>query len=284
MTQDELDRVAREQRKVEEDDWTRRLQYLKDQAEVEEQKTRTLHTNCQDLQAECDKLRAQRNGEQQLLAADPALGYRVIANRVSELREINDLIFEAKEKQRELETIEEVSERPKGSDETDEVDEVSPVHGGGGRDKSNVSSHVSTSSKVPPAAGSLAKPVGNVPRLASRPAAPLVTNSFKGPDGAGPTGYRTSPSDDVRVTPVLPPPLPAAVYSVAVPRTVVPLTVPSPVVLTTALPVTRSAVPMRAPAPTVSSSNPAGSMPAPVHTTSVFGVCAFHSAPGSLRR
>ena len=145
---------------------------------------------------------------------------------MSELRGINDLIFAAKEKQRELETIEEVSERSKGSDETDEVDGVSPVHGGGARDKSNVSSPVSTSTKVPPAAGILAKPVGNVPRLASRPAAPSVMNSFMGPDGASPTKYRTKPSDDVRVIPILPPPLPAAAYSVAVPRTVVPVTVP----------------------------------------------------------
>ena len=96
VTQDELDRVAREQRKVEKEDWTRRLQYLKDQAEVEEQKTRILHTNCQDLQAECDRLRAQRDGEQQLLAADRAQRDRVIADRVSELRGINDLIFAAK--------------------------------------------------------------------------------------------------------------------------------------------------------------------------------------------
>ena len=45
VTQDELDRVARQQRKVEEDDWMRRLQYLKDQVEAEEQRTRSLHSN-----------------------------------------------------------------------------------------------------------------------------------------------------------------------------------------------------------------------------------------------
>ena len=72
VTQDELDRVAREQRKVKEDDWTRRLQYLKDQVEVEEQRTRSIHINKQDFEAECDRLRVQRDGEQQLLAADRA--------------------------------------------------------------------------------------------------------------------------------------------------------------------------------------------------------------------
>ena len=61
VTQNELDRVAREQRKVEEDDWTSRLQCLKDQVVAEEQKTRTLHMSCQDLQAECDRLRVQRD-------------------------------------------------------------------------------------------------------------------------------------------------------------------------------------------------------------------------------
>ena len=106
--------------------------------EAEEQRTRNLFTHNQGLQAECDRLRVQRDGEQQLLAADRAQGDRVIADRVSELRRINDLIFAAKERQRELETIEEVSERSKGSDETDEVDEASPVHGGAARDKSNV--------------------------------------------------------------------------------------------------------------------------------------------------
>ena len=113
VTQDELDRVAREQRKVEEDDWIRRLQYLKDQVEAEKQKTRSLHTNNLDLQAECHRLRVHCDGEQQLLATDRAQGDRVIADRVSELRGINDLIFAAKEKQRELESIEEVSEHSK---------------------------------------------------------------------------------------------------------------------------------------------------------------------------
>ena len=206
----------------------------------------------------------QRDREQQLLAAVRAQGDRVIADRMSELRGINDLIFSAKERERELETIEEVSERSKESDETDEVDEVSPVHGGAARDSSIVLAPVSTSSKVPPAAGSLAKPVGNVPRLASRPAAPSVMDSFMGPDGAGPTGYCSRPSDHVSVSPVLPPPLPAAAYTVAVPRTVIPVAVPSPVVLTSALPVTRSAVPVRVPVFTVSSSSLAGLMFAPV--------------------
>ena len=153
---------------MEEDDWTRRLQYLKDQVDVEEKRIWSLHINKQDLEAECDRLRVQRDGEQQLLAADRAQGDRVIADRVSELRGINDLIFAAKEKQRGLETIEEVSERSKESDETDEVDEASPEHGGGATNKSSVSSPRSTSMKVPPAARSLAKLVGNVPRLASR--------------------------------------------------------------------------------------------------------------------
>ena len=263
--------MEREQRKEEEDAWEKRLQALKckvtaeeQKVEAEKQRTQSLFDHNQGLQVECDRLRVQRDGEQQLLAADRAQGDRVIADRVSELRGINDLIFATKEKQRELETIEEVSERSKGSDETDEVDELSPVHGGAARDKSIVSSLVSTSTKVSPAAGSLAKPVGNVPRLASRTAAPSVMDSFMGPDGAGLTGYRRRPSDDVRVTPVLAPPLAAAAHSVAVPRTVVPVTVSSPVVLTTALSVTRPAVPVRVPASTVSSSSLAGPMPAPV--------------------
>ena len=229
VVQNDLDRVAREQRKAKEEAWEKRLQTLKckvaaeeQKAEVEEQRTRSLFSHNQGLQAKCDRLRVQRDGEQQLLAADRAQDDRVIADRMSELRGINDLIFAAKERQRELETIEEVSERSK---ETDEVDEASPVHGGAARDKSIVSAPVSTSSKVPPAAGSLAKPVGNVPRLASRPAAPSVMVSLMGPDGAGPTGYRSRPSDDVMVAPVQPPPLPAAAYSVAVPRTVVPVTI-----------------------------------------------------------
>ena len=125
-------------------------------AVAEEQRVRGLCTHNQGLQAECDRLRVQRDGEQQPLAADRAQGDRVIAGRMSELRGINDLIFAAKERQRELETIEEVSERSKESDETDEVDEASPVHGGATRDKTIVSAPVSTCSKVPPAAGGLA--------------------------------------------------------------------------------------------------------------------------------
>ena len=89
-------------------------------------------------------------------------------------------------------------------------------------------------------------------------------NSLMGPYGALPTKYRTRPWDDGRVIPVLPPPLFAAAYSVAVQQTVVSVTVSSPVVLTTALPVTSSAVPMRVFAPTVPMSNPAGPLPAPV--------------------
>ena len=125
-------------------------------AEAEEQRTRSLFSHNQGLQAECDRLRVQRDGEQQLLAVDRAQGDQVIADRMAELRGINDLIFAAKERQRELETIEEVSERSKESNETDEVDDASPVHGGAARDKSIVSAPVSPSSKVPPAAGSLA--------------------------------------------------------------------------------------------------------------------------------
>ena len=85
----------------------------------------------------------QRDGEQQLLAADRAQGDRVIASRMSELPVFNDLIFAAKGRQMELETIEEISDRSKGSDETDEVDEASPVHGGVASDKSIVSAFVS---------------------------------------------------------------------------------------------------------------------------------------------
>ena len=129
VVQDELDRVARDQRKAEQDAWEKRLMSLKckveakkQKVEAEELKTRNLFAHNQGLQAECDRLRVQRDGEQQLLAADRAHGDRVIADRMSELRGINDLIFAAKERQRELETIEEVSERSKESDETDEVD------------------------------------------------------------------------------------------------------------------------------------------------------------------
>ena len=121
--------MTREQKKAEGDAWEKRLQALKckvaaeeQKAEAEKQRTRSLCTHNQGLQAECDRLRVQRDGEQQLLAADRAQGDRVIADRMSELRGINDLIFAAREKQRELETIEEVSERSEGSDETDEVD------------------------------------------------------------------------------------------------------------------------------------------------------------------
>ena len=88
------------------------------------------------------------------------------------------------EKQKELKTIKKVIERLKGSDETDEVDEASPKHGGGARVMSIVSSLVSTSTKAPPAARSLADPVRNVPRFASRPATPSVMDSFMVPDGA----------------------------------------------------------------------------------------------------
>ena len=64
----------------------RRLQYLKDEVEAEEQMIRTLNTYNQGLQAEYDRLRVQRDEEQQLLAADRAQGDRVIADRVSELQ------------------------------------------------------------------------------------------------------------------------------------------------------------------------------------------------------
>ena len=84
----------------------------------------------------------------------------MIADRVSELQGINDLIFAAKEKQRELETIEEVSELSKGSDETDVEEEARQEHGGGATDRFNVSSLVSASTIVPPVARSLAELVG----------------------------------------------------------------------------------------------------------------------------
>ena len=80
VTRDELYRVAREPRKVEEDDWTRRLQYLKDLVDAEEEKTQTLYRNYQDLQAECDRHRMQRDGEKQLLASDRAYGDRMIVD------------------------------------------------------------------------------------------------------------------------------------------------------------------------------------------------------------
>ena len=185
------------------------------------------------------------------------------ADRVSELRGINDLIFAAKERQR-IGDIKEVSKRSKGNDETDEEEKGSPEHGGEATDTSNVSSSMSTNTEVPTAARSLAKQVGSVPRLASRPAAFSVVDSFMGPDDAGPTGYRSRPSDDVKANSVLPSFLPPEAYSVAVPRTVVPITVPSPVVLTTALQVTRLSVPMRLPAPTVSTLSASGPVPAPV--------------------
>ena len=85
-----------------------------------------------------------------------------------------------------------------------------------------------------------------------------------GPDDAGSSAYRTRHSDVVRVNLVLPPPPPPAAYSVAVPRTAVPVTVTSSVISATALPVTRAMVSMREPAPTVSISSLSGPMPAPV--------------------
>ena len=149
-------------------------------------------------------------------------------------------------------------------DETDEEKKRNLEHGGKAIDKSNVSVFMSTSTKVAPSARSLAKPVGSVPHFASRIMVPSVVDSFMGPDSAKLLRYCTRPSDDVRVNPVLPPLLLFAAYSVAVPRTVVPVTAPSPVVLTTALPVLRSAVSMRVPALTVSSLSPSGPVPAPV--------------------
>ena len=100
-----------------------------------------------------------------------------------------------------MQTIE-ISERSKGSEETDEEEEGSLKHGGEAIDKSNVSSSMSTSTKVPPAARILAKPVGSVPNFASRLTVPSVMDSFMGPYDAGPLRYRTRPSDDVRVNPV----------------------------------------------------------------------------------
>ena len=106
VVQDELNRVAREQRKAEEDDWEKRLQALKSRvaaeeqkAEAEEQMTRSLFIHKQGLQAECDRLRSQRDREQQRLAADRAQCDRVIADRVFEFRGLNDRIFAANKKQ-----------------------------------------------------------------------------------------------------------------------------------------------------------------------------------------
>ena len=103
-----------------------------------------------------------------------------------------------------------------------------------------------------------------MPWLASRSAVPAEVDSFMGPDDAGLPGYRARPSADVKVHPVLPPPLSLAAYSVAVPRTAALTTAPSPVVLTSALPVTRAVVSMRVPAPTVSTSSVTGPGPVPV--------------------
>ena len=87
---DELDRVVREQRIAEEDDWTKRLQILKSQIVVEEQASRTHHIHNQSLQAVFEKLRIERDKEQQRLVDDRAQGDRVIADRVFELRGLND--------------------------------------------------------------------------------------------------------------------------------------------------------------------------------------------------
>lgn len=95
VAQDELDRVPRSQRKAMEDDWTMRLQNLKNQVAAERQTTCNLHTYNQDLQEEYDSLRIQRDGEQQRLADDRAGGDQVIANRVSKLCRINDRIYAA---------------------------------------------------------------------------------------------------------------------------------------------------------------------------------------------
>ena len=65
---DELDRVAREQRKAEEEAWEKRLQALtckvaaeEQKAKAEEQWTRSLLTHNQGLQAEYDRLRVKRD-------------------------------------------------------------------------------------------------------------------------------------------------------------------------------------------------------------------------------
>ena len=109
------------------------------------------------------------------------------------------------------------------------------------------------STKSPRTAGSVVNPMSSVPRLASRLAVPSVVNSILGPEDAIPFGYCTRPSDDLRVNLVLPPSLPPAANSVAVPRTVVLVTGLSQVVLTIVLPVTRAGVfSMRVPVSTVS--------------------------------
>ena len=63
VDQDDLDRVARQQRKAEEEAWEKRLQALKcmvaaeeQKAVDEEQRVRNLCTHNQGLQAECDRL------------------------------------------------------------------------------------------------------------------------------------------------------------------------------------------------------------------------------------
>ena len=68
----ELDRVARVQSKAKEDNRARRLQDLKTKMAAEKQKIRALHSQNQRLHAEYDRLRLQRDGEQQRLANDRA--------------------------------------------------------------------------------------------------------------------------------------------------------------------------------------------------------------------
>ena len=80
---DELDRVARAKRKAEEDDREKRLQDLKSKMAAEEKRIRALHSQNQGKNAEYDRLRLQRDGEQQRLINDRAQWDRVIADRVS---------------------------------------------------------------------------------------------------------------------------------------------------------------------------------------------------------
>ena len=107
--------------------------------------------------------------------------------------------------------------------------------------------------------------------------------SFMNPDGAGPTGYRTRHSDEVRVIPVLPPLLRCGVFGGSTTNGspgdcsesggpddgVAGHTIGGPDASTCAYGV---------------DFKPNGPGASARRTTSVFGVCAFHSAPDSLRR
>ena len=190
VVQDELDRVVREQRKAEENDWEKRLQVLKSKvaaeeqkAEAEKQRTRSLFTHNRGLQAECDRLRSQSDGEQQRLAAYRAQGDWIIADRMSELRKLNDRIFGAKEKQGRLEAIEETSERSReGEESDDEGEEEEPERG-------EESARART--VTPATLGCVVNPVNNIQQHASRQAVPQVLNPLGRPVDTGTVVYRT---------------------------------------------------------------------------------------------